>query len=116
LDVEMTTIMRALEAGGPYALLALSLLGMMRLYRDLRSGVVMPIHSLLIRMEATRNRTRAERFFDSVRASPTSAGVPAVTVRKLATALAVRAPAARAADLPMCSEREQGASDALPQR
>jgi hypothetical protein len=33
----MTTIMRALEAGGPYAFLALSLLGTMRLYRDLRT-------------------------------------------------------------------------------
>jgi hypothetical protein len=37
VDPEMTTIMRALEAGGPYALVGLTLTGLVRLYRDFKA-------------------------------------------------------------------------------
>jgi hypothetical protein len=33
----MTTILKALEAGGPYAFVALSLVGLVGLYRDLKA-------------------------------------------------------------------------------
>jgi hypothetical protein len=37
LDPEVTNIVKALEAGGPYAFVAVALIGLVRLYRDLKA-------------------------------------------------------------------------------